>query len=423
MKTIFRFLNMGLLLAAVSVVGASTSFAQDVCSETEAQTQLQDKIREVYKTDLKVAIDTGKQLLEKYGNCPFSAEFVTWLKPQIPKWEDILKKKAEAEYMSGLFKRFDEGIKSDNYDQMVAAGKEILAKQPDNLNILLPLGIAGARPTNKQPDESIRFAQTALSTLQTKECSKLDANQKKINECGALKYQMTKQDAVSELNYAIGYINFWVKKDKKAAIPFYYEAVTNTGSRKDDAYGYATLGEFYQDEVNRRVTEYAQLVKSEAPVATDSQEVASAKEAKLKAAEGMLKGYLDRAIDAYGRAWKATPATDKNKAEIYKTLQALYKLRFQKTDGLDAYVASAINKPMPNPTSEVMPVVEAEPTTNTTTGAPAAAVTKPVSMTSTAKVSDTQVGAAPAKTQTPVADTSKAAPAKKPAPVKKKGTR
>jgi hypothetical protein len=416
MKTIFRFLNMGMLLAAVTVVGASYSFAQDVCSETDAQTKLQDTIRGAYQKDKKTAIETGKQLLEKYGTCEFSADFVAWLKPQIPKWEDILNKEAEAGAMRALFQRFDKGIESDNYDEMAAAGKEILAKQPDNLNILIPLGIAGARQTNKQPDESIRYAQTAISTLQAKECSKM-VNGKKVNECGALKYQMTKENAVSELNYALGYLNYWVKKDKKAAVPFYYTALTNTGSRKDDPYGYATLGEFYQEDVNRRVTEYAAMVKdpNQAPQPNDPPEVAAEKDKKLKAAEGMLKGYLDRAIDAYGRAWKATPATDKNKAELYKTLQALYKIRFQKAEGLDAYVSSTVAKPLPNPTSEVTPVVEAEPTpTNTTTGAPAATVTKPVSQTTTAKVSDSTMSAAQPKAEVP---------AKKPAAPKKKGTK
>ena len=286
-----------------------------------------------------------------------------------------------------LFERFDAGIKADNFEEMAAAGKEILVKQPSNLNILVPLGIAGAKPTNKQPDEAIRYAQAALTALKSNDCPKKAANGQMV--CGAFKYELNKQDAISELNYAIGYVTFWLKKDKKAAIPYYYAAITNAGSRKDDAYGYSSLGDYYQEEVARLGKEYAELVKTQAPVATDTPEVASAKEAKLKEAEGILKGYLDRTIDAYSRAWKAT--TDKTvKDKLYKTVQDLYQLRFQKTDGLDAYIASTVAKPFPNPTSAVTPVTD-EPA-NTTTGS--ADTTKPVSTTATAKTPSGEVSSA-----------------------------
>ena len=91
-------------------------------------------------------------------------------------------------------------------------------------------------------------------------------------------------------------------------------------------------------------------------------------------------------MDSYARAHKAYGAKTDNysktrKDEVYKELQALYKRRFDKDAGLDTYMATTVAKPLPNPTTEVTPVVESDApaATSTTGGASAAAntVTKP----------------------------------------------
>jgi hypothetical protein len=95
-------------------------------------------------------------------------------------------------------------------------------------------------------------------------------------------------------------------------------------------------------------------------------------------------------MDYYSRAYKLaktdTPGAKIYKDGLYKDLTILYEGRFNKKDGLDAYISSVTAKPLPNPTTPVTPVVDPEPTTTTTTtGAapsaakPAAAVTKPMS--------------------------------------------
>lgn len=429
MKTIFGFLNAGLLLAAVAFTGASSGFAQDVCSETEAQTKLQDTIRETYAKDKKTALETGKQLLEKYGSCQFSAEFVAWLKPQMPKWEQSLKAAADAEKRAGILKRFDTAVTSKNYDEAYAAGNDFVAQYPNDptqINIILPLGLIGlyqSYPPAKNykfNDQAIKYANMTIAKLKAGDPG-IKKNKAGIPVYGVFEFEMTKDDALSELTYALAYINFWAKGDKKAALPYYYQAIQMPGRNKDNPNAYATIAGYYADEAGRLGKEYAELVKTRNE--SDAPDVAAEKEKKIKEAEGMLKGYLDRAIDAYIRAWKAAPTTDRtNKDNLYKAVQDLYKARYQKTDGLDALIASTTAKPMPDPTSTVTPVVEAEPTPNTTTGAPAATVTKPVSMTTTARVSDNQVGAAAPKTKTSAAGASKPAAAKKAAP-KKKGTR
>lgn len=430
MKTVFRFLNMGMLLAAVTVAGATYSFAQDPCSDTASQDKLQETIRGAYAKDKPTAITAGKQLLEKYGSCEYSKDFVTWLNAQMPKWEQIVKDQAQMAVLSDILKRYDSGIQNKNYDQAYAAGDELLAKFPNregNLNQILPLGMIGLYqsypPTKnyKYNDQSIKYADIAIGRLKSGEKAT-----KPNGKYGVFEFEMTKEDALSELGYAKAYITYWAKGDKKGAMPLYYESLQMPGRHKDDPYSYATIGGYYADEAARLGKEYAELVKTQAPAATDAPEVAADKDAKLKAAEGILKGYLDRAIDAYSRAWKNT--TDKTaKDNLYKTVGDLYKLRYQKADGLDTFIATTTAKPMPNPTTEVTPVVEAEPTTNTTTtstGTPASAKptatpTKPVSTTTTAKVSADQTGVVTKSDAAP--STAKPAAAKK--ATVKKGTR
>src|SRR5512134_2015262 len=89
MKTILRFGGLGMLLAAFVAVGAVPASAQDVCSNTAEIEALDAKIRENYpKIETReIALNSGKEFLEKFGACADVADFVNWLKPQIPTWE------------------------------------------------------------------------------------------------------------------------------------------------------------------------------------------------------------------------------------------------------------------------------------------------------------------------------------------------
>ena len=91
-------------------------------------------------------------------------------------------------------------------------------------------------------------------------------------------------------------------------------------------------------------------------------------------------------------------------------------------EGLDAYLATTVAKPLPNPTSTVEPVVDPEPTTTTTTGTTTstpAPATKPATTTPTKPVSNVGTKVSSAATTSAV---STDAVAKKPI-AKKKGTR
>lgn len=375
MKTIFRTLGMGAALAVAVGLAAVSGFAQDACSDTAAQDALQNKIRETYAKEKPTAIEAGKQLLEKYGTCPYSKDFVDWLKVQLPKWEDFLVKQKDLEVRKALFARFDGGIQNKNWDEVYAAGSEIVSKYPNDaglINQLVPLGVIGlyqSHPSVKNykfNDQSIRYADMAIAKLKAGDAGTKKDPKTNVPVYGIYDYTFTKEDALSELNYAKSYIAYWVKGDKKAALPLYYEVIQMPGIHKNDPYGYATIAGYYADEAGKLGTQYRDLVAQRKP--DNTPEVAAELETKIKTTEGMLKGYLDRALDAYSRAYNFTKNDAANKQTrdgIRKTIEDLYKLRFQKPEGIDAYIASTVAKPMPNPTTEVTPVVEADTTTTT----------------------------------------------------------
>src|SRR5688572_8522339 len=126
MKTIFRYANIGLLVAAFIAVGAVAGFAQDPCADAEGQTKLGDEFRALFPLkDLpsrKATIDKGKQFLEKYGACPTAADLSEYLKTAIPKLEETYNKAVAAEFETKLVARFNTALTAKNWDEVYAAG-------------------------------------------------------------------------------------------------------------------------------------------------------------------------------------------------------------------------------------------------------------------------------------------------------------
>ena len=178
MKRIFRFSGLAVLAAAFVGFGATASIAQDQCADTDGQTALYTKFTELYpKTDLesrKALVDTGKQFLEKYGACEALKEQNEYLKKALPALEEAVKKIEEGQAMKALFGRFDAAVgqtpAASKPDEALSAGKEILAKQPDNLNVMVAMALVASNHSTaannfKYADDGIRLASGALSKI------------------------------------------------------------------------------------------------------------------------------------------------------------------------------------------------------------------------------------------------------------------
>jgi len=394
MKTIFRFLGLSVLAAAFCAVGTTASYAQsEACADVDGQTALYTKFTESYakKTvaELEPALATGKEFLEKYGSCETLKDQVAFVQPQVQRIEKLLPDLKKADQLRPLFTRYDAGITSDNAEEVYAAGKAILAITPDNLNIIFPMGLVGtyqSTPANnyKYADDGIRFANMALSKIKSG-AAFTKTNKAGVPTVGALKYEYTKQEAIDELTYSLAYLNYYGKKDKKTALPYYYELSQSSGRYKEDPRIYGTIGDYYVEQGAPIGDDIAKKIADRKP--DDSADVLAQKEAAIKSQIALFNGYTERALDAYSRAYKSaksdTPAAKTYKDNLYKIMQSLYKRRFDKETGLDAYVAQTTAKPFPNPTSEVTPIADPDPAPSTTgqpaKTAPAAVVAKPVS--------------------------------------------
>ena len=395
MKRVFRFSGIALLAAAFVGGGAITASAQDACADADAQGALYGEFTALYpKTDLasrKAAIEKAKQFLEKYGACEALKEQNDYFKKALPAMEEAVKKIEEGEVLGQLFKRFDAAVgktpAASKPAEVYAAGKEILAKQPDNINVIVAMGLVGANQSTaannyQYTNDGLQYANLALSKLNggAKLTKKNPQGQEVV---GVFWTELTRPEAIADLNYAVAYLTHFGKKDKTAALPLFYEL--SQTSHKENPMIYGLIGEYYVEQ-QKPIAEQirVKIAEQTAPATTEERKIAL--EAELKQLVPLFHGYNERILDAYSRAYKVTKDTPANKAyrdNLYNIMKTVYERRFDKQTGLDAYISSTVTKPFPNPTSTVTPVTDPEPAKTTTSGAsataePAAAAAKPV---------------------------------------------
>lgn len=378
MKKIFRFSGSALLAAVIVGVGASATFAQEACADADGQTALYGEFTALYpKTDLasrKAAIEKAKQFLEKYGACEALKEQNDYFKNAVPALEKSVKDAEAVVELKALFARFDGALGKDpassKPDEVYAAGKEILAKQPDNINVLVAMGLTGAATSTaansyKYTNDGLQYANAALAKVKggTPFTKKNPQGQETV---GVFWTERTRPDAIADLSYAVAYLSYFGKKDKATALPIFYEL--SQGAEKDNPLIYGIIGDYYIEQ-RKPVAEQIRSKIAEQSAAGTTEERKIALESEIKQHVALFNGYNERILDAFSRAYKVTKDTPANKAyrdNLYKIMQEVYKVRFEKDTGLDQYISSTVAKPFPNPTSEVTPVSDPEPAKATT---------------------------------------------------------
>ena len=430
MKTIFRFLAMAMLLTAFTAVTVTTSFAQDPAADKAA---LYDTyIKNYDKPEIekrKIALDAAKKYVEKYGPNKEDEEQVNYFKAAIPDLEKgIAKSEADAANAIVLQKRqagytaFNNAVKSKNTASIYTTGKAVLAEEPDFLDVIIVLANAGFDEVIKDPKSTAYNADVinyATSAIQKIEAGKTSKNY------GALDYSLANKDnALRVLNYSIGFILSVRQDKKKEALPYFYKSAKLETGGKGIPFIYQAIGSSYLDEALAIDAVRTAAIKTAGGKDTD----------ETLAMEANQRGYADRAIDAYARAYKLAKDDKTTKKDytdgLYNKLTELYKFRYDnKTEGIDAFVATVQSKPLPDPATPITPVKvdipapATTPTTGTTTP-PATPATKPptnsTASNGTPKPATTATTGSTAETK-PAATTVKPN-VKKPTP-KKKGTR
>ncbi len=402
MRTIFRSLNMGLILAAILALGAVTGFAQDPCTDAAGQAAASDNITALYQKrkegdGFSALVEAAKQFLEKYGSCESSKPMVKYINgdpeatdpklkaPKLPVWEASAREQKAAAVRVPLVNRFDAALNSKNLDEVYAGGKDILAKFPDDFRTVeIVLAAAGGEEAMKNNPkyaaEALNYAKQAIGDLEANKSFNVGDKPRyglslKDNS-GKYVYNYefnNKEDALAWMNTYVGYITGITQKNKQGALPYLYKATLASGT---DAAKFATtyeiIGSYYFDELNKVIEQIQAKTKEQKD--TDTPEVAQKKVDELKALVAQSNGISERAMDAFARAYTFAPATDPTyKARMKKNVDDAYFRRFGKNDGVDTWIVSAISKPLVNPTTPIAPISDPEP------AKAEAAVTTPVS--------------------------------------------
>ena len=387
MKTFFRVLVLGLFMVVMTAATSTVTFAQ-----TDEKTTLYNEYLETYQGTIeqrKKAVVAAKKYIEKYGSSADDAEIVKYFRDSLPALEKGIKdeiaanKAAEKERKKqARYAKFDTAVKAKNWDATYQSGGEILAAEPNLVDVILVLGSIGLDESAKQPpvtkfnNATIKYAKMAIS--------KMNSGVKAKNY-GAYSYSYgNKNKAMGWMNYTIGMIMYYSQGKnnpavKNAALPYLYKSTQINSDRKKEPRTYSAIGDWYFNEAGNRVTKRnAIFARSKELIKTRNETDDKAEQEKLDAEIDMLekqvlesvtyeKAYADRALDAYGRAYQLAKANPKEpqayKDGLLKTINDLYNFRFlkpaEKTPAkVNMFLSGLKNKPMPNPSTPITPVTE-----------------------------------------------------------------
>jgi len=374
MKTIFRSAIFGLLLGAIFAGGALATFAQDKCTEPRRE-ELDSAIRANVGTGTvdawKKTVDAGKEYLEKYGHCTDNVEFVDYVKKVVPAFEKKISDKETNDKISGLTKKFFDGISSKNWDDVYSSGEELMKIDENRFRPAeLVMGSIGLDETAKTPkntkwnDQTLKWAKQSISDLQGGKAFSVTNNGKTTDQFGFNPFAYkNKADAIGWMNYTIGYITAMDKGDKKAGASYLYKASQAASDTASNPEVYRTIGSYYIDEYSKLADELKTLANTPLPdTATDEEKAARLEQLKNKKAE--VNGAAERALEAYAKAANAAKKDPKS-AEFAKQLtekaKEIYGARHPDGKGFDAYMAGSGAKPLSDPATPIAPIPDPEP--------------------------------------------------------------
>ena len=373
MKKLITFLSictsvaiLALPVAARNTIAQPDNAFQDACTQ-----ETKDALYQSFLKNRQAAQDKAYEDAKKYLACPPGAEvteaqqkIIDYLKNFVSKYEAAMKK---VTYRVKIYN-------DKNYPEGYAMGKEILATEPDNLQVLVDLGAnAYLLPPLKNPQltaDGLGYAQKALALLDSG---------KTLDDWKPL---TSKDEAVAYLNYSIGTLT--LEKDPSAALKNLLNAAQFETILKKSPYTYAYIAGAYETGPYAKMSEEYKTKfsgKDETP------------ESKLMLAN--INQLVDRMIDAYARA-VALAGTDTKYATAKtgwnESLTQYYKFRNgDKTDGLDQMVAGILSKPLP---PEPTPLTSLPPTST-----PAATPTSTSGTTQTGAGNGTSSTTTPAGTK------------------------
>lgn len=302
------------LAAAIAVFTVPTQAQKQECTEENKNAWYKTFYdnRKGTEEQQKTAYDIAKTYVESCPDDPNDAQLPP-MKKFIAAYQVMLEQRKAGE-------DFKKAIGNKNYAEQMRSGKLLLAKEPDNVDINVILGIAGLGDPNLL-NESAQYAKKAMSLLASGKTSKVYTN-----------------------DQALAYLNWTVGKSKLASAPA--EAITDLlkaakieSDVKKDPQLYLDLAAAYESGPRAKLSE-----EYTASLKPDKTETDQSKLILLN-----LNPVIDNQIDAEARAAALTTDAGKKK-EIVTELTSLYKYRNKTaTDAnVTELVASVLSRPIPD---------------------------------------------------------------------------
>jgi ABC-type uncharacterized transport system auxiliary subunit len=282
---------------------------------TQAQADLYERWRSNINTNQPVAFDAGSAYLAKYPENEYAAYVRRWVEAYTRAFRQV------------EFQRF---FKAQQFAELFRTGKLVLADEPDNLKTIVHLAYAGYLAEGKGDDsftaESLLYARRAVALI--------DGGAKPAD------WQpfADKSDALGYLHFVIGELTF--KDDPASSARLLRKALGFETTLRRTPVIYSRLAACYV------VSEYDPLSKDYTARFAGKDPTDESRAALEK-----INGVVDRVVDCYARA-VAFSGDDQKYAAAKRRwsdeLTRFYKFRHDgSTEGLDALVAAAASKPLP----------------------------------------------------------------------------
>jgi hypothetical protein len=361
MKKLISLLAFCAILATLALPAfaqtqpSSSSTPQEQTNE-EAKAALYKKFTDNIKTNQDVAYQAGQEYLQKYSA---EDDYTKYIKRWVTAYD--------AQKASAAKDEVQKKIDAKDYNGAFALGKQLLAKDPNDLLTLNRLAIAGwfaaIPPTNNEANnaDAIRYGKQAIQLIQQ---GKTFVEGQPIEK---------KDEVLGWLNYSLGFLNR--KSNPTEAANHYVKAAQLEGPPKKDPQLYDLLARAYEEGAYKKM-----LDDYKARFPTDEQKASP----EGMAANEKIKQMTDLLIDAYARAvaYATDPKFAAAKTEWRNQLAAYYKYRNNGSDtGLDQLISGVTAKPIPTPDSINNAPATAPATTGSTSTTPPA--TQPAGTTTT----------------------------------------
>lgn len=289
----------------------------------------------------------GKLIVEKYGNDELNREVIQFVKIRT---EAIEKEEKRCQPKDDFTK--------PSREEIILKARQILLAEGDNfsiaLDIMLDLVSAGfddisVYKNKTYAQDTFHYAKLAIARIETGRTSN-------SGKWGAIFPFNTKENALSWMNYIVGWMMYHETNQKREALAYFYKSTQIGNEKKKDINIYTKIGSYYFDEAVRLDTEYREKRKADNNENSD----------ETKAILAVTRGTTDRAMYFFAIGYKIaveTNAAKRLKDTLYNTLTVLYRFRFNFEPGykpveLDEYIEKLINRPMPDPSKPFDPAWE-----------------------------------------------------------------